>query len=110
MQLIPLVSSSVDNFYINSYLGLINTAVVPNQIQYSKITSYKGSTRTATVAGSFTLAPGVYAYVIRRQLPADTPVNTLTSTTGILTMTRVVAFTTGVVTLQPTSSTEPNAY
>ena len=110
VQLIPLVSSSVDNFYINSYLGLVNTAVIPNQIQYSKITSYKGSTRTATVAGAYTLAPGVYSYVIRRQLPADTPSTTLTSTTGVLTRNLVVAFTTSVVTLQPTSSTEPNAY
>ncbi len=110
VQLIPLVSSSVDNFYINSYLGLINTAVTPNQIQYAKIISYKGSTRTATVSGPYTLPLGVYNYVIRKQLPADTPLNTVTSTTAILQRNLVVNFTPNVVTLQPTSSSEPNAY
>lgn len=110
VQLIPLVSSSVDNFYINSYLGLVNTAVIPNQVQYAKITSYKGSTRTATVSGPYTLPLGVYNYIIRKQLPADTPVNTLTSTTGILSRNLIVNFTSTVVTLQPTSSSEPNAY
>jgi hypothetical protein len=110
VQLIPLVSSSVDNFYINSYLGLIDTSVIPNQIQYSKIVSYKGSTRTATLSSGYSLPLGVYAYVIRKQLPADTPVNTLTSTTGVLQRNLIVAFTPGVVTLQPTSSSEPNAY
>lgn len=110
VQLIPLVSSSVDNFYINSYLGLVNTAVIPNQVQYAKITSYKGSTRAATVSGPYTLPLGVYNYIIRKQLPADTPVNTLTSTTGILSRNLIVNFTSTVVTLQPTSSSEPNAY
>jgi hypothetical protein len=110
IQLIPLVSSSVDNFYINSYLGLVNTAVIPNQVQYAKITSYKGSTRTATLSGPYTLPLGVYNYIIRKQLPADTPVNTLTSTTGILSRNLIVNFTSTVVTLQPTSSSEPNAY
>ena len=38
--LIPLVSSSTDNFYVQHYLGLINTSVIPNTIQYSKISSY----------------------------------------------------------------------
>lgn len=110
VQLIPLVSSSVDNFYINYYLGLIDTSVTPNLIQYSKITSYKGSTRTATVSGNYTLLPGVYSYVIRKQLPADTPVNTVTSTTGILQRNLIINFTSSVVTLQPTSSSTPNAY
>lgn len=110
VQLIPIVSSSVDNFYINSYLGLIDTSVIPNQIQYSKITSYKGSTRTVTVSSVYSLPLGVYGYIIRRQLPADTPLNTLTSTTAVLQRNLIIAFTTGVVTLQPTSSSEPNSY
>lgn len=103
VQLIPIVSSSVDNFYVNSYLGLVNTAVIPNEIQYAKIISYKGNTRTATLSGSYTLPLGVYSYVIRKQLPADTPLNTVTSTTMILNRNLIVAFTTSKVTLQATS-------
>ena len=110
VQLIPMVSSSVDNFYINSYLGIIDTSVTPNQVQYSKITSYKGSTRITTVSGLYTLPVGVYSYIIRKQLPADTPVNTLASTTAILDRNLIIAFTTTQVTLQPTSSSENNSY
>jgi hypothetical protein len=110
VQLIPLVSSSVDNFYVNQFIGLINTAVAPATIQYASIVSYIGATRTATVSGTFTLPLGVYSYIVRGALPTDIPINTNTKTTTILPMTRLVAFTPTVVTLQPTSSSVPNAY
>jgi hypothetical protein len=108
--LIPLVSSSVDNFYINHYIGLINTAVTPRTIQYSKITNYVGATLTVTVSGTYTLPLGLYQYVIVKQLPVDIPFNTNNQTTTILTMTRLIAFTPTVVTLQPTSSSTHNYY
>ena len=35
VSLVAFISSSTDNFYVKQYLGLINTSVVPNTIQYS---------------------------------------------------------------------------
>ncbi len=102
--LIPLVSSSTDNFYVNQYIGLINTGVVPNTIQYSKILGYAGMTRTVTSMGNFTIPNGVYNYVIRKQLPADIPYNTNTELSNVLTMTRITAFAPQSVALQPSSA------
>jgi len=111
VQLIQLTSSSVDNFYIKYYIGLINTLVNPRVIQYSKITNYVGLTLTATVSGTFTLPiGGSYQYVIVKQLPVDIPFNTNTQTTNILTMNKIIAFTPTIITLQPTSSTTKNYY
>ena len=108
--LIPLVSSSTDNFYVNQYLGLMNTSISPYTIQYSKISDYKGMTRTATTLGNYTLPAGTYAYVIRKQLPADVPYNTMNELSVVLFMNQVVAFTSQTVTLQNTSSVVANAY
>jgi len=108
--LIPLVSSSTDNFYVNQYLGLINTAVIPNTIQYSKIASYAGMSRLVTVLGNFTVPAGTYSYIIRKQLPIDISYNTNTEVSSLLAMTSIIAFTPTEITLQPTSSTLPNAY
>lgn len=111
IRLIPLVSSSVDNFYVNYFIGLINTSVNPYTIQYSRITDYKGSNRTVTVSGTFTLPVGNYSYVIRKQLPIDIAVNTNTKTTAILPLTQIVSVANQqTFGLQPTSSTDPNFY
>jgi hypothetical protein len=108
--LIPFVSSSVDNFYVQQYIGLIDTSVSPYTIQYSKIRSYSGNSRIIVVYGAFSLPLGIYNYVIRKQLPADIPYNTSTETSTILPMTGIVAFAPTVIQLQPTSSTLPDAY
>ena len=108
--LVPLLSSGTDNFYIKSYLGIINTSTAPYQIQYSSIGYYKGSSLTATVLGTYTFPPGTYNYVIRKQLPADVPYNTNTETSTILDMTYVVTFTSTHVRLQPSASSVQNAY
>ena len=102
--LIPLVSSSTDNFYVNQYIGLIDTGVVPNTIQYSKILGYAGMTRTVTSIGNFTIPNGVYNYVIRKQLPADIPYNTNTELSNVLTMTRITAFAPQSISLQPSAA------
>jgi hypothetical protein len=107
--LITHVSSSTDNFYVNQYIGLINTSVVPNTIQYSKILGYVGMTRTVTSIGNFTIPNGVYNYVIRKQLPADIPYNTNTELSNVLTMTRITAFTPQSIALQP-SLADNDAY
>ena len=108
--LVQGISSSTDNYYVRQYIGLIDTSVNPNQIQYSKIQRYTGTTLTATVMGTFTLPLGSYSYIIRKQLPADIPYNTNTETSAILTMNQVAAFTPIAVTLQPASSAVPDAY
>lgn len=108
--LIPLVSSSTDNFYVNQYIGIINTSVTPNTIQYSKIYSYVGLSRIITVLGNFTLPVGTYAYIIRKQLPVDIAYNTNTEVSSLLAMTNVIAFTPTEVTLQLGSSSLANAY
>lgn len=108
--LIPIVSSSVDNFYVNQFIGLINTLVSPRTIQYANIVSYIGLTRTVTVSGAFTFPLGTYSYVIRSALPSDIPINTNTKVTTILPLTALVAFTPTVVTIQPASSSQPNFY
>ena len=107
--LITLVSSSTDNFYVNQYIGLINTSVVPNTIQYSKILDYVGMTRTVTSMGNFTIPNGLYNYVIRKQFPADIPYNTNTEFSNVLTMTRITSFAPQSITLQP-SSADNDAY
>jgi hypothetical protein len=107
--LVPLVSSAVDNFYINYYIGLINISVTPAQIQYSKISYYKGTTRIATVLGNFTIPLGTYTYVIRKQLPAEIPYNTNTDLSDILSMSAITAFTPTQITIQPSAAPE-NAY
>jgi hypothetical protein len=108
--LIPYVSSSTDNFYVQQYIGIINTTVSPYTIQYSKISLYTGSTRITIVYGSFSLPLGTYSYVIRKQLPADVPYNTNTETSAVLNMTQIVAFTPITIQLQPTSSSVPDSY
>ena len=108
--LIPFVSSSTDNFYVNQYIGLIDTSVIPNTIQYSKITSYIGLSRAVIVLGNFTLLAGTYSYIIRKQLPIDISYNTNTQVSSLLAMTAIIAFTPSEITLQPTSSALNNAY
>jgi hypothetical protein len=108
--LVPFISSSTDNFYVNQYIGLMNTSVSPYTIQYSKISEYRGMTRTITTLGNFSIPLGVYSYVIRKQLPADIPYNTNNELSSILFMTAVVGFTPTMVTLQPTSSSVADAY
>ena len=95
-----LISSSTENFYINYCIGLIDTSVVPFNIQYSKIVNYTGNSRTVTSQDQFTLPLGVYYYVIRKQLPTDIPYS-LSNTTQILQMTSIVNFTPSVITIQP---------
>jgi len=109
MTLVPLVSSAIDNFYINYYIGLIDVSVTPALIQYSKISYYKGSTRVATTLGNLTLPLGTYSYVIRKQLPAEIPYNTNTELSNIIPMTLLVAFTPTQLTLPPSTAPE-NAY
>jgi len=101
-------SSSTDNFYINQFLGLLDTT--SGTIQYSKIISYIGNTRTVTIQSPLVLALGIYPYIIRRHLPVDTPYNTLTNTTNLLPMTPLVAFSPYDIQLQPTSSGVLNFY
>ena len=110
VSLVAFVSSSTDNFYVKQYLGLINTSVVPNTIQYSKINHYKGSTRIITTMGIYSLPLGTYSYIIRKQLPADIPYNTNTEVSNILTNNQIIGFTPIAVTLSPTSSTTQGAY
>ena len=110
VSLMAFVSSSTDNFYVRQYLGLINTSVTPNTIQYSKILSYKGMTHVVTTMGIYTLPLGNYSYIIRKQLPADIPYNTNSEDTSILPMTRISAFTPIAVTLGPTSSSIAGSY
>ena len=102
--LIHFISSSTDNFYVNQYIGLINTSVVPNTIQYSKILGYVGMTRTVTSMGNFTIPNGIYNYVIRKQLPAEIPYNTNTELSNVLTMTRITAFAPQSIALQPSAA------
>ena len=108
--LIQLVSSSTDNYYVRQYLGIINTSVTPNTIQYSKIQKYVGSTLTATVLGAYTLPAGTYSYVIRKQLPSDVPYNTNTETSDILTMNNIVGFAPMAVTLSAGALSINDAY
>lgn len=108
--LIPFVSSSTDNFYIQYFLGIINTTVSPHTIQYSKIANYVGSTRIATVYGNYSVPVGTYSYVIRKQLPADVSYNTNTETSAIQNMTSIVACTPTTIQLQPTSSAIADSY
>lgn len=107
--LVPFVSSAIDNFYINYYIGLINVSVTPAQVQYSKISAYKGMSRVVTVLGNFTIPAGTYVYVIRKQLPAEVPYNTNTELSDILNMTSIVVFTPIHITIQPSVAPE-NAY
>ena len=104
VRLVAMVSSATDNFYVNQYLGIIDTVSIPNRIQYSKIISYKGSTLTTTVDGTYTFPPGTYNYVIRKRLPAEVPYNTNTETSVILNMTSIVANTPLMVQLQPSAA------
>jgi hypothetical protein len=106
--LVPLVSSSVDNFYVNQFLGIIRLA--PRAVQYAQIVAYSGATRTATVSGAYTLPLGAYDYIIRPSLPADVPINTNTRTTAVLPLTALVAFTPTTVTLQPAASSTAGFY
>jgi hypothetical protein len=108
--LIPLVSSSTDNFYVNQYIGLIDTSVTPNLIQYSKISNYVGLTRTVTVLGNLTISLGAHPYMIRKQLPVDISYNTVNQVSSLIPMTLITAFTSTEITLQPTSSSEQDAY
>jgi hypothetical protein len=108
--LLPLISSSTDNFYVQQYIGLINTTVSPHTIQYSKISSYIGNARTVVIYGTFSIPLGVYSYVIRKQLPADIPYNTNTETSPVIPMNAIIAFTPTTVQLQPTSLLFPDAY
>lgn len=107
--LVPLVSSAIDNYYIRQYLGIIDTSVTPYQIQYSRIGYYKGKTLTATVNGNYTLAPGTYQYVIRKQLPATIPYNTNNDVSNVLNMDQIVSFTPTTIQIQP-GVTINNAY
>ena len=108
--LIPYVSSSTDNFYVRQYIGLIDTSVTPNTIQYSVISSYTGMNRTVKTLGNFTLPLGTYAYVIRKELPADIPFNTNNHNTAIIALNAIVTYTSSTITLQPTSSSVNDAY
>jgi hypothetical protein len=77
---LPVSSSFLDNYYINSYIG-----VEFAQYEYRKIINYSGSTQIATVSGTFTALPSTLPYQIREQLPTFTGYfATGTTTTNLL--------------------------
>src|SRR5579872_1337030 len=62
-----LTASTIDDFYINDYIG-VTIDGGPNQ--YRKVTNYTGSSHTAVVSPAYTAAPDVGdPYTIRQQPP-----------------------------------------
>lgn len=77
---LPVTSSFLDNYYINSWIG-----VEFSQYEYLRVINYSGSTQIATVSGAYSALPSNLPYVIREQLPTFTGYfATGTTTTNLL--------------------------
>jgi hypothetical protein len=64
---LPATSSILDNYYINSYIGVEFASW-----EYSRVIAYSGATQIATVASPYTADPSTLPYIIREQLPSFT--------------------------------------
>jgi hypothetical protein len=77
---LPTTSSQLDNFYINSYIGVQYASP-----QYRQVIAYSGSIQLATVNSAYSALPSSLPYNIREQLPSFTGYfSTGTTTTNLL--------------------------
>jgi hypothetical protein len=76
---LPATSSILDNYYINSFIG-----VEFSSYEYRQVIAYSGSTQIATVNSPYTANPTTLPYVIREQLPSFTGYFSTGTTTSTL--------------------------